>query len=131
VTDLVVERARFDRELLNALPKSLSKAIERLAFRGNLGAQGALAFRGAAGQPTSVSWDLNLDLENVSLDCGCALGASARRGTSGGQKHGCGFLSRGELNIDSLIHQDIQLTQIRGPLLIEPERVVLGDRGRT
>ena len=126
VTNLVIERARFDRELLNALPKSLSKAIERLALRGNLGAQGALAFRGAAGQPPAVSWDLNLDLENVSLDCGVPLKHLHGEVRLTGRSTGADFSSRGELNIDSLIHQDIQLTQIRGPLLIEPERVVLG-----
>lgn len=126
VTKLVIERARFDRELVSSLPKGWGKALDRLSPRGDVSAQGALAIRGGQDQPPVVSWDLNVDLENVGLMCGLALEQIHGEVRLTGQSVGSDFFSRGDLQLDSLMHQDLQLTQIRGPLLIEPDRVVLG-----
>ncbi len=126
VTNLVIERARFDRELVSALPKGWGKAIDRLSPRGDVSVHGALAIHGAQGQPPAVSWDLNVDLENVSLVCGLALEQVHGEVRLTGRSMGNDFFSRGDLQLDSLMYQDLQLTQIRGPLLIQPDRVVLG-----
>ena len=126
VTNLVIERARFDRELIGALPKDLGKALDRLSLRGNLGVQGSLAFRGTPGQPAAAFWDLTVDLESVSLESGVRLEHLHGDIRLVGRSLAADFFSRGELNIDSLVHRDLQLTQIRGPMLIERDRIVLG-----
>ncbi len=126
VTNLVIERARFDRELMGALPRGWGKAIDRLSPRGDVSIHGALAIRGGHERPPSFSWDLNVDLENVGLFCGLALEQIHGEVRLKGRSDGNDFFSRGDLKLDSLIHQDLQLTQIRGPLLIQADRVVLG-----
>lgn len=133
---VVAERLNFDEELRSALPPELGRAVGKLAVRGNLSLQGALAFRGVAGdwQPAATGWDLAVDVENGSLNCGLELNHIHGDVRLVGNRQGQDFYSRGELNIDSLVYHDMQLTQLRGPLLIEPARVVFGaeaERDRT
>ncbi len=127
LSHVVAERLRFDPELLAALPDGLGSALGRLNLRGDLSLQGALALRGGEGpSPARAWWDLALDIENGSLNHGLPLENIHGDVRLVGQSRGDQFFSRGELNIDSLISHDLQVTQIRGPFLIEPQRVRLG-----
>ena len=97
---------------------------------------GAVGFAGNASDPKKTltsNWDIKLDIENGSMQCGLPLDNihGAVRLFGGYGKHG--FRSRGLLEIDSLMYQGLQLTQLRGPLLMDSTGVVLGveaDRGR-
>jgi len=128
LTDIVADRVRFDRELLEALPEELGKAAGRLNVRGNIGMRGWLSFAGhaeASDLPTA-NWDVAFDIENGSMQCGLQLDhihGDVRLYGGGGQQ---GYYSHGELHVDSMFCRDIQLTRVRGPLLISPTQVVLG-----
>ncbi|MCH5376268.1 MAG: hypothetical protein JJ992_20040, partial [Planctomycetes bacterium] len=136
INNLVVDRIRFDADMLDALPAELGHAIGKLSPRGNLSMHGSLAFRGFADgtQPTGSGWDLTIDVEGGSLGCGLQLEHIHGDVRLMGSRLGQDFFSRGELNVDSLVYQDLQLTQIRGPLLIQRDRIALGaeaERDRT
>jgi len=124
---VVAERIRLNRDLLAALPKELGKAAERLTLHGDLCLQGSLAFSGAAGSDEpAAAWDLVLDVEDGSLQCGFPIehlhGDIRLVGSSGNGT----FSSRGELQVDSVMYRKIQLTGVSGPLLVDPSGIVFG-----
>jgi hypothetical protein len=132
LTDLVTERLRFDREFLAALPQGLGKAVGKLNLQGAVNVEGGLTLAGVAGseQRPTINWDLIFDVENGGLRSGLQAdhihGDVRLFGTSDAQ----GFFSRGELNLDSLIYKDVQLTQVRGPVWIDATRLVFGSAVR-
>ena len=126
--NVVADRVQLDRDLLAALPKEMGKAAERLNFQGELSLRGALAFSGSstASGPPTAAWDMVADVEDASLQCGVPLkhlhGEVRLAGTAGEGT----FSSRGELNIDSVICRNIQLTGVRGPMWIDPSGILFG-----
>jgi hypothetical protein len=110
------------------MPAGFAASLSRLQIAGPLNMQGALEIivPAAAEQPPQVGWDLNLDIENGRMTAGAPIehihGEVRLRGHSGPQ----GFENRGELNIDSAIVRDVQLTQIRGPLAFDAEQLRFG-----
>lgn len=125
---IAAERIALDHDLLSALPVGLAASLARLQISGPLNMHGALDITvpHVADQPPQVGWDLNLDMENGSLLAGVPIehihGSVQLRGFNGPR----GFESRGELNIDSAIVRDLQLTQIRGPLAFDAEQLRFG-----
>ena len=126
--NVVADRIRLNRDLLAALPKELGKAAERLTLHGDLCLQGSLAFSGTAGsdEPPAAAWDVVLDVEDGSLQCGFPIehlhGDVHLVGSSGSGT----FSSRGDLQVDSVMYRNIQLTGVSGPLLVDPSGIVLG-----
>lgn len=125
---VVAERIQVDNELLAAMPAGFAASLSRLQIAGPLNMHGALEIivPSAVEQPPQVGWDLNLDIENGRITAGTPIehihGEVQLRGHSGPQ----GFENRGELNIDSAVVRDVQLTQIRGPLAIDAEQMRFG-----
>jgi len=124
--NVIADRIYLNRDLLAALPKELGKAVERLNLRGDLCLQGSLAFSGIGGEPPSTAWDVTVDVEDGSLQCGFAvdhlhgdvhLVGSSSNGT---------FSSRGELHVDSAMYRDIQLTNLHGPLYVDAAGILFG-----
>ncbi|WP_254509704.1 AsmA-like C-terminal region-containing protein [Anatilimnocola floriformis] len=122
------ERIQLDHDLLSALPVGLAASLARLEISGPLNMQGALELiaPAATDQQPQVGWDLSLDMENGRLVAGTPIehihGSVQLRGFNGPT----GFENRGELNIDSAIVRDVQLTQIRGPLAFDAEQLRFG-----
>lgn len=126
--NVVADRVALHRDLLAALPKDLSRGAERLNFTGDLSLRGALAFSGELGrvEPPSAAWDVILDVEDGRLNIGFPLehmhGEVHLVGTGGAGA----FSSRGELNIDSVMYRDVQLTAVTGPMWIDRSGICLG-----
>ena len=126
--NVVADRIRLNRDLLAALPKEFGKAVERVTLHGDLCMQGSLAFSGTAagGEPPSAAWDVVLDVQDASLQCGFPIehlnGDVHLVGSSGNGT----FSSRGNLNVDSVMYHNIQLTGVTGPLLVDPSGIVFG-----
>jgi len=126
--NVVADRILLNRELRAALPKEMGKAVERMGFEGELSLRGSLAFSGspAADELPTAAWDVILDVEDASLQCGFPLehlhGEVRLVGTSGEGT----FSSRGELNVDSVMYRDIQLTGVTGPMRIDPSGIAFG-----
>jgi hypothetical protein len=128
---LVVDRLRFDRELVQALPAFLKKTV------GELNPGGPLYLRGGPGavilqrgpnpaDPMTSRWDLVVDFQQGSLEVGPKLenlhGAVRLTGDHDGEQFRC----RGELDVDSGSYKDLQFTQVKGPVWIDNQRVLLG-----
>jgi len=126
--NVVADRILLNRELLAALPKEMGKAVERMSFEGELSLRGALAFSGSPthDEPPTAAWDVILDVEDANLQCGFPLehlhGEVRLTGTSAGGT----FSSRGELNVDSVMVKNVQLTGVAGPMWIDPSGILLG-----
>jgi len=130
--DAAVDRVHLDRDnaLVQALPEGLRKAVLALRPTGATRLSGRIEFASRLDHsaPVTAQWDADIDVQQGKLDCGVRLdnlygGLRKVRGWYDGQT----FQSAGELYVDSLTYEDYQLTQIRGPLLITPQEVVLGD----
>lgn len=126
--NVVADRIQLNRELRAALPKEMGRAVERMNFEGELSLRGSLAFSGtpAADELPSAAWDVILDVEDARLQCGFPLEHLHGEIRLAGSSSEGTFSSRGELNMDSMMYRDLQLTRVSGPLWIDPSGIVLG-----
>lgn len=126
---LTVDRLRLeDRELIQALPGRLKKAIVELKPTGPVSLRGSFGLEGGAqvGDPVRSRWDLAIGFCQGSIDCGVKLENLNGNLTLKGGFNGQNFHSRGELDIDSLNYQDYQFTQVRGPVWIDDQQALFG-----
>ena len=127
-TNLNIDRIRTDRDLLLALPAALREGLTTLNFTGPFNLSGAIRFARARGTtaPVTADWNIGIDTLQGRIDCGVLLdqinGGLDLVGSFDGQR----FYSRGELDIDSLLYQKVQFTQIRGPLWFNDQHVLFG-----
>lgn len=124
---VIADRIVLNRDLLAALPKELGKAVEHMSLRGDLCLQGSLAFSSpGGGEPPTAAWDVTVDVEDGSLEFGFPVdhlhGDVHLAGTSGNGS----FSTRGNLNLDSVMYRDVQLTHVTGPFYVDPAGIVLG-----
>ncbi|MDZ4779333.1 MAG: AsmA-like C-terminal region-containing protein [Planctomycetia bacterium] len=128
LSPLVVDGMRLDRELVQALPERLAQGIDELKPDGTMSLSGKLGFSGSGlpQEPLKTDWDVQLDLHRVAMQCGVSLenihGGVRLWGATNKEE----FQSRGELKLDSVTYEDFQLTDVRGPLLMDDKGVLLG-----
>ncbi len=129
---LSVDRLRVDDEFADALPPKMRQLLDNLQLSGPVSLEGKVQFAGNARNmaATRATWDLDVDLEDGQLNAGIPLehltGTVHLQGTAGA---GGGHCS-GNLNIDSMICQGLQLSNVQGPVWIDRERMVLGKRAQ-
>ena len=131
-TRLTADRFRADHDVLEAMPEGLRRAVAAVRPRGLLSIDGALDIYSTtptpAGRPgpAAASWDVQLDLEQASLDAGAQLehvhGGVHLRGQSDGRAWRCD----GEMAIDSAICRGVQVTSLKGPLVLDGGGVGFG-----
>ena len=104
-----------------ALPLRLQKAINDLSPNGTFRLyDSAFEFRGPTGRLPRIAskWDLNLDCHQTDLYVGVPLedlsGTIQLAGSSDGQQTSLS----GELDIDSVVWNQVQLTSVQGPIWI-------------
>ncbi len=127
--NLSADRIRTDRELIQALPERLRKAVGELNPTGTINLHGSLDFQrtGRPDEPLRSRWNVRLGLQQSNLQCGGLLlenvhGEVSLRGECDGRQ----LQSRGELAVDSLSYKDCQFTQVMGPIWIDDGRVLFG-----
>lgn len=127
---LTIDRLKADSEFTKALPPALRSLLTRMQLDGVLWLDGALALEGRHDDPASLqaSWRMLVDVENASMVLGSQLDHVSGQVTLTGNAHGGDFGCRGELEIDSLMVNGTQLTSLRGPIWIDPSRVLAGAR---
>ncbi|MBM4023458.1 MAG: hypothetical protein FJ284_14700, partial [Planctomycetes bacterium] len=131
---LTADRFRVDHDVLRALPAGLQQAVAGVRLKGLLSVDGAIDIYSTAVRevslpggrtelvpgPAAAAWDVQLDMEQASLDVGVPLehvhGGIHLRGTSDGRA----WRSFGDVTLDSAIWRGVQVTTIRGPLVIDP-----------
>ena len=125
---LAADRMRIDRELVQSLPSRLRKSLLDLNPTGPWSITGAveLARGSQPGDPLTSQWDVDLGLCQGSLDCGARLenlnGSVHLVGGFDGQR----FHTLGELDLDSVKFNNLQFTQVRGPLWIDDKEALFG-----
>jgi len=142
--ELSADHFRPDNELLRALPGGLQEAIRSVRPRGLLSIAGSLDIHSNVareGEPTtagerdgkgdpfpdvSAAWDMNLDIEQGTLDVGVPLENVHGGVHLAGRTDGKRWHSQGDLAIDSMIWKGVQVTKVSGPLAIDPDGVRFG-----
>jgi hypothetical protein len=122
---LSADRFRADHDVLQALPVGLQQAISAVDLRGLLSLAGSLDIHSTAGSP-AASWDMQLDLEQGSLDVGTPIehvhGGIRLRGQSDKNS----WQTFGDMAIDSAMWRGMQLTAVQGPLAMDASGVRFG-----
>lgn len=128
VDRLVADRLAIDHDLLAALPTKASEALAKLNITGPLQitGSGALTSDGRNSQPTNATWDITVDLENGSLDTGTKLQHIHGGARLVGGANDRGVKSLGELSVDSVVCNGIQMTQVLGPISIDNDKILFG-----
>ena len=120
-----------DAELVNALPEQMRGAMRGLNLRGPVGMSGLTeTLLADESHPDPVfGWDLLLQLEGNRIgDVGPVHGLRGELSIKG-RKDAQGIAAEGNVRIDSLHINDLQVTQLRGPFQIRDDRLRLGGFG--
>ncbi len=126
--NLFIDRLTLDREITKALPDRLKKIFAALNPEGAVGLSGRWELAQEA-EPTAVQssqWDVGLSLVGVRLNPGILLENIHGGVRLVGHFNSQDYQSWGELELDSLIYQGCQFTQIRGPFWIDGQYVLFG-----
>ena len=144
--NLIASGVKVDHELLNALPTSMANSIRSVQFNGQVNLQGNLRFGQAIEQPSRANslvryspndqasdyyqffqWDnLRIDLDGANIYVGMPIKNLRGSVTLSGQSARDKTQSTGVLNLDSMTLNDIQLTNMRGPLWFDENRLNFG-----
>lgn len=148
--DLLATSVKVDDDLLVALPTQLAPPVRQMKYQGLLNVGGEitiagflenantplinnhrqqLGYRGASGYMASdptMAWDLNFAMNNAQMLVGLPIenvfGEVNLVGTYDGKRAEC----RGEVNLDSMTIYDAQITNVRGPIWMDNDRVSAG-----
>lgn len=132
---VVIDRLELNRELTAALPERFRGAVRELDPQGlmNVAGQVRLSSGPEVSSPLTTEWKLSLDVHNGQLNPGVKLEHLFGGATLEGSYDGKRLLCRGELDLDSVTYKEVQFTNVRGPLVVDDARIVLGapaERGR-
>ncbi len=130
---LTADRFRVDHDLLRALPQGLQRAVAGIDLKGLLSVDGALDIYSTAPReitlpngrtelmpgPAAAAWDVQLDMEQASLDAGVPLTHVCGGIRLAGSTDGTAWRSFGDLMVDTATWRGLQLTAIRGPLVLD------------
>jgi len=137
---LSADRFRADHDVTQALPEGLQQAIATVRPKGLLSLSGSLDIYSTSAAesatdghlnpgvpgPPAAAWDMQLDMEQGSLDVGIALehvhGGMRLKGQSDGRM----WNASGEVAIDSAMWRGLQITAVQGPLTMDSGGVRFG-----
>lgn len=128
LTDCVVDRIRLDEPLLNALPPKLSHSLRSVRAKGTYSLAGAMHFlRRTRRTPMTTGWEMTVDVQQGSMNAGVQVdGIFGQCRLSGSIDDGGVLRTGGKLRIDSLVTNNLQFTDITGPIWIDSSRIVVG-----
>ncbi len=127
---LAVDRLMARRELTDALPTKLQKLVEYLRPSGSFNlSNGILRFQKARGMNASVDseWDVQLNCLQANLQAGIELNNVHGAIRLVGASRGTESYSAGELAIETATFEDVQFTEVKGPLWIDQGRCLFGE----
>jgi hypothetical protein len=134
---LAADRFRVDHDLLQALPSGLHEAIATIRPQGLLSLDGSLdvySTRGAgqaANGPTAAAWDMRLDMEQGGIDVGSQVSNIPGGIRLVGSSNGTVWRASGDLFVDSAMWRGMQVRQVQGPLVMDPQGVRFGSFAAT
>ncbi len=128
IDPFTIDQLSIDRQLQNALPPKLLSLLDRLNLTGFLNGSGSLRFhQDGPDKPVEGVWDTNLVFHQNSANFGKEIsgvcGKAALRGIARGEDS---FLLHGELDLDSLCVEDVQITHLTGPFYFNGDHLLFG-----
>ena len=116
-----------DDELMTALPKELSKVIDRTKLTGDFLINGSLGFSGTPiSRFVTSDWDVILDVHRANFQTGIEFeDASGEVRLKGKNSNGV-FLCRGNIELDTVMHRGNQFANLHGPYWTNGERILIG-----
>ncbi len=121
-------RLNPDAELIAALPDEMREAMRRLQLRGPVSIRGQtrLLMSDDDHLNPATDWNLVLQLEGNRIgDVGPVHSLRGELSVEGSQSD-LGVRASGEVRIDSMHVNDLQITGIRGPFAVQNDRLYLG-----
>ena len=124
----VDSRLRLDAELLDALPASVRAPLYPLRLTEPFGVYGTTqwALPTTERSPAEWAYDLTLLFEGNGLGDSGLVHEIRGRVTAQGKRSTDGMQLRGELDLDSMFVKDIQVTRVRGPILVSNGQAFVG-----
>lgn len=125
-------RLHPDVELVAALPAQVQEAMRRLQLRGPVSVRGQtrILLPDSSHPQPDIAWNLGLQLEgNRFGDVGPVHGLRGELAVRGIQD-ARGPRAIGQVRIDSMHVNDLQITGVRGPFSVTGDRLVLGRQAR-
>ncbi len=134
---LSADRFRVDHDLLQALPDGLRDAVAGVDLRGLLSLEGTLDIYSTApsappaGPPSeragvAAAWDMHLDMAQAEVDVGVPLEHVHGGIRLRGQSDGTNWRADGQVSLDSAIVRGVQLTDLEGPIALDPAGMRFG-----
>lgn len=143
--DMLVLSLSVDDDLIDAVPTSLAPQVRNLQYEGKVNAQGEMTLAGRYVKPDgannqlnpaaaqnldnstfSLAWNVQLDMTGARMMVGVPIknvfGAVKLVGQYDGQLAEC----RGELDVDSMMIYDHQITAVSGPIWLDNDRAAAG-----
>jgi hypothetical protein len=124
-----VDRVTATGDLVAAMPPGLQMALERLHPTGAFDVlQSNISFtKESPAARVAARWDVNLECQQADIEGGIPLKSMTGGIRLVGQTDGTNTYTAGELALDSVICNDIQLTNVRGPLWVDSSTCLLGE----
>ncbi len=141
LSDILVGSLDVNEYLFRAMPMELENAIRALEFKGQVELEGRLTLEGGfretraapgvrrssdEGADFALGWDLRLTTVGADLFVGVPLKHVSGQLRLIGQQVKNRASSIGVISIDSLMYEGIQITQLVGPMSIDPESFAVG-----
>ena len=127
--DMIVNGIQLpDKQLSSALPRDLARAMEQLNFQGFVAVDGKLRFSGNNRSEVKTNWNVDLDVENASFNSGLDMHGGHGRVRLVGEQSGRGVECRGNVKLESIMHKDIQFTDVRSPLWFDGSTLIVGSK---
>lgn len=129
IAPYTVDQLHLDHQLQNAVPSALLTLLERLKVSGYFNTSGAVSFRKRGPDaPVEAVWDTDVILNQNVADLGVPVESVCGRATLRGAVCEGGPLQlHGELNLDNLCVDDLQITRLTGPLWYSDDRILFGN----
>lgn len=129
--DLSVDNLLLDSDLARALPDRFRAAVTQLGTQTPINLpQGRVKVGRNAAQIDRLmsNWDVDVVFHRAHLNCGVPIDNASGKVSLSGWSDGERIFCPGEIDIRSLTYQDIQITDVRGPILIDDQQILLGAR---
>lgn len=128
LSDLSIDRLNLNEDFRAAAPVGLRKVLNRLEPDGGLGVHhGKLSFlQSNPNQPLQTTWDMQVDCQQLDINAGVRVEDLFGMVRITGSGSGDTGVSQGELALDSLIWNGLQLTKINGPFYCDATRCLVG-----
>ncbi|MGL4512986.1 MAG: AsmA-like C-terminal region-containing protein [Lacipirellulaceae bacterium] len=127
---LSADRLEFQHDFLLAAPPGLRGVLETIKPRGGIDLHGGslqVVSRAGAAEAMEARWDVALNLHQAAVEMGAPFDGVSGAVRLSGAADGASAHTAGELELDSLFWNDLQLTQVRGPLWADSAECLVGE----